>query len=308
MGLFTIITLFFVYLAIFLFGMAVMRTGLLNLTEDRTKGFLQHFTDHPAKGMIVGAVLTALLQSSSAVMVITVGLVAAGYLSFYQSIGIMLGSNIGTTLTTELITLDISNYVFPLLIIGFLFLFSKRKLPFSIGSSIFGLGCLFVAMGGFESLALPLSLFPNVQEFLMHTNDQHLIGVFLGTVITALIHSSSATVGISMSFLNNGLLSLPAGIAIMLGANIGTCITAFMASIGGIKEAKLTAYAHIWLNVFGVLAFFPLIPLLSKLVEYLAVSADVQLAHSSVIFNIVCSFVALPFVKPFSRFVERLHR
>ncbi len=285
-----------------------MRTGLLQLSENRTKDYIRHFTDHPIKGMIVGAVITALLQSSSAVMVITVGLVAAGYLTFYQSIGIMLGSNIGTTLTTELITLDISNYVLPLLLIGFFCLFSKRKLPFSIGSSIFGLGCLFVAMKGFEGLALPLSLYSNVQDFLLLTNEHHFIGVILGTIITAMIHSSSATVGISMSFLNNELLSLPAGIAIMLGSNIGTCVTAYMASFGGIKEAKLTAYAHIWLNIFGVLIFFPLIPLLSNFVEALAANADVQLAHSSVIFNLVCSFIALPFVKPFSRFIEKLHR
>ncbi|MGD6991488.1 Na/Pi symporter [Sutcliffiella horikoshii] len=307
MGLFSIITLLAVYLAIFLIGMTVMRSGLLQLSEKRTKGYLTKFTDMPWKGLLIGILITGLLQSSSAVMVITVGLVAAGYLTFYQSIGIMLGSNIGSTFITELITIDISQLIFPMLIIGFLFLFSKKKLPFSFGSSIFGLGCLFVAMNGFESLAIPLAGFPSVQDMLAMTNDHHLFGVGIGTLLTAIIQSSSATTGISMSFLNNDLLSLPAGIAIMLGANIGTCVTAFLASIGSIREAKLTAYAHIWLNVIGVAVFFPWIPWLSGLVSMLASSADVQLAHSSLIFNVISSALALPFVRPFARFVERLH-
>ncbi|CAG9619365.1 hypothetical protein BACCIP111883_00132 [Sutcliffiella rhizosphaerae] len=305
--MFSIITLMAIYLAIFLIGMTVMRSGLLQLSEDRTKNFITKFTDYPWKGLLIGIIITGLLQSSSAVMVITVGLVAAGYLSFYQSIGIMLGSNIGSTFITELITIDITPFIFPILILGFILLFSKRKLPFSFGSTMFGLGCLFVAMNGFESLAAPLSTFPKVQEFLTLTNEHHLFGVGIGTLLTAIIQSSSATTGISMSFLSHDLLSLQAGIAIMLGANIGTCVTGYLASIGSIKEAKLTAFAHIWLNVIGVTLFFPLIPFLSRFVELLASSADVQLAHSSLIFNIICSVLALPFAKQFAKFVERIH-
>lgn len=296
-----------IYLAIFLIGMTVMRSGLFQLSEDRTKGILTKFTNSPWKGLMIGIVITGVLQSSSAVMVITVGLVAAGYLSFYQSIGIMLGSNIGSTFITELITIDISHFILPMLVIGFLFLFSKKKLPFSFGSALFGLGCLFIAMDGFESLAMPLAAFPEVQEWLTRTNSHHLFGVGIGTVLTGIIQSSSATTGISMSFLNHDLLTLPAAIAIMLGANIGTCVTAFLASIGSIREAKLTAYAHIWLNVLGVALFYPFIPFLSGFVELLSSSADVQLAHSSLLFNILCSLLALPFVRPFARFVERVH-
>ncbi|WP_319830029.1 MULTISPECIES: Na/Pi symporter [Bacillus] len=307
-ALFSIITLFAVYLAIFLFGMTVMRTGLSHLSEDKLKTYILKFTNHPLKGLVAGALITAVLQSSSAVMVITIGLVAAGYLSFYQSIGIMLGSNIGTTITAELITFRIEEFVVPLLIIGAFVMLMNKKILFSIGATMFGLGCLFVAMNGFETLALPLSIIPAVENLLIWTNEQYVMGVLLGTILTAIIQSSTATTGISMSFLNNDVLTIQTGIAIMLGANIGTCVTAFLASMGGLREARLAAYAHIWLNVGGVLLFIPLIPYLSSLVSGLTSSPDLQLAHSSVIFNVLCSIVVLPFVKQFASFILKVHK
>nr|WP_096153341.1 Na/Pi symporter [Bacillus sp. FJAT-45066] len=306
--MFSIITLFAVYLAIFLFGMTVMRTGLSHLSEDKLKTYILKFTNHPLKGLVAGALITAVLQSSSAVMVITIGLVAAGYLSFYQSIGIMLGSNIGTTITAELITFRIEEFVVPLLIIGAFVMLMNKKILFSIGATMFGLGCLFVAMNGFETLALPLSIIPAVENLLIWTNEQYVMGVLLGTILTAIIQSSTATTGISMSFLNNDVLTIQTGIAIMLGANIGTCVTAFLASMGGLREARLAAYAHIWLNVGGVLLFIPLIPYLSSLVSGLTSSPDLQLAHSSVIFNVLCSIVVLPFVKQFASFILKVHK
>lgn len=284
-----------------------MRTGLYHLSENKLQGWLLAVTDKPWKGMLVGAGITAIIQSSSAVMVITIGLVAAGYLSFYQSIGVMLGTNIGTTITVELITFNIDSYIVPLLIVGVLLMISKKKVIFSIGTTLFGLGCLFVAMNGFEKLAFPLSVIPTVQSFILEANETVLFGAFIGTVLTAIIQSSTATIGISMSFLTNDILTLQTGIAIMLGANIGTCVTAILACIGSIKEAKLVAFAHVWLNVIGVLAFLPLINGMSDIVMNLASSPEVQLAHASLIFNVLCSVIALPLVKPFAKFVTKLH-
>ncbi|MGY3714389.1 Na/Pi symporter [Sutcliffiella cohnii] len=303
----SIISLFAVFLAIFLFGMTSMRTGLYHLSENKLQGWLLAVTDKPWKGMLVGAGITAIIQSSSAVMVITIGLVAAGYLSFYQSIGVMLGTNIGTTITAELITFNIDSYIVPLLIVGVLLMISKKKVIFSIGTTLFGLGCLFVAMNGFEKLAFPLSVIPAVQSFILEANETVLFGAFIGTVLTAIIQSSTATIGISMSFLTNDILTIQTGIAIMLGANIGTCVTAILACIGSIKEAKLVAFAHVWLNVIGVLAFLPLINGMSAIVMNLASSPEVQLAHASLIFNVLCSVIALPLVKPFAKFVTKLH-
>ncbi len=302
-----IISLFAVYIAIFIFGMTVMRTGLYNLSRDKIKTWLILFTDNPVKGLITGTVITAIIQSSSAVMVLIVGLIATGYLTFKQSIGVILGTNIGTTFTTELITFDISEAILPFLFIGFLCLFINQRQVYSLGALLFGLGCLFVAMNGFEQLAHPLSLYPAVSSFFQYTNSSGLVGIGLGTVITAIIQSSTATTGIIMGFMNEHLLSLHAGIAIILGANIGTCITAYLASIGSTHEAKLAAYAHIWINIIGVALFFPFISSLGSVATMLTSVPDIQLAHVSLIFNVLTSVIALPFSGLIAAFILRLH-
>ncbi|MDF0727224.1 Na/Pi symporter [Cytobacillus sp. S13-E01] len=303
-----LISLFAVYIAIFLFGMTVMRTGLYNLSGNKMKEWLVKFTGNPWKGMIVGAIITAVIQSSSAVMILIVGLVATGYLTFKQSIGIILGTNIGTTVTTELISFHIYEAIVPLLIIGFLCLLLQNRQLFSIGAMLFGLGCLFVAMNGFEQLARPLASIPAVHTFFEYTNENGLFGVVVGTFLTAIIQSSTATTGIIMGFINEHLLTLNAGVAIVLGANIGTCITAFLASIGASREAKLTAYAHIWLNVFGVLLFYPLINSLGSVASMLTSLPDVQLAHVSLIFNTLTSLIALPLTGLLAAFILKVHK
>ncbi|MCA1031804.1 Na/Pi symporter [Bacillus timonensis] len=303
-----IFSLFAVYISIFIFGMTVMRTGLYNLSGKNIKKWLIAFTNNPVKGLIIGAIVTAIVQSSSAVMVLIVGLVAAGYISFKQSIGVILGTNIGTTFTTELITFDIYSAILPLLITGFICLFISRREVFSIGALLFGLGCIFVAMNGFEHLAKPIALFPSVHTFFQYTNRSDLFGIGIGTILTAIIQSSTATTGIIMGFINEQILSLHAGIAIILGANIGTCITAFLASIGSSKEAKLTAYAHIWLNILGVLLFYPFISSLGNIATMLTSLPDVQLAHVSVMFNVLSSLIALPLTGILATFILKVHR
>lgn len=302
-----IISLFAVFLAIFLYGMTLMRIGLYNLSKDRIKEIIMKLTSNTFMGLVVGTIVTGIIQSSSAVMVITIGLVSTGYLTFRQSIGIILGANIGTTVTTEIITFDLDQIILPLLLIGAVLLFTRKQQLFSIGALLFGLGCLFVAMNGFETLAEPLANIQVVQNFLDYSNESKLFGIGLGTIFTAIIQSSTATSGIVMSFLNENILSLQAGIAIMLGANIGTCVTAYLASIGSSKEAKLTAYAHIWLNLIGVLFFYPFIHQLSAISEALTALRDVQLAHASVLFNVICSLIALPLSGLLASFIMKIH-
>ena len=302
-----IMSLFAVYVAIFIFGMTVMRTGLFNLSGDRVKKWLILFTDNPIKGLVTGMLITAIVQSSSAVMILVVSLIATGYLTFKQSIGIILGTNIGTTFTTELITFDIYEAILPLLLVGFLCLFIKHVQIFSTGALLFGLGCIFVAMNGFEQLARPLSLIPAVHSIFQSTNSNEFIGIGLGTVMTAIIQSSTATTGIIMGFLSEHVLTLNAGIAVVLGSNIGTCITAYLASIGSTKEARLAAYAHIWLNIIGVMAFIPLINWLGNIAMSLTTLPDVQLAHVSLIFNVLTSLIALPFAGLLATFITKVH-
>lgn len=296
-----------VFIALFLFGMVVMRAGLLQIGQESFRQVLHRLTDSPWKGLIVGAFATAVLQSSSAIIIMTVGLVATGLLTFRHSIGIVLGANIGTTMTTELLALDLSLFILPLLIIGLIFLLMPSTFAYSIGSLSFGLACIFIAMNGLETLAYPLASIPIVHSFFDLTNEHQLLGIGIGTVLTAIIQSSTATTAIAMGFMNDNILGLPAGIAIMLGANIGTCITAFLASIGSGKSAKLVAYANIWLNVFGVLLFLPFIGWLGMIASSLTSVPMMQLAHASLIFNLLCSFIMLLFVTPFTRFIEWIH-
>ncbi|TWI52656.1 Na/Pi symporter [Halalkalibacter nanhaiisediminis] len=296
-----------VFIALFLFGMIVMRAGLLQIGQDRFRQILHRVTNSAWKGLVVGAIATAVLQSSSAIIVMTVGLVSTGLLTFRHSIGIILGANIGTTMTTELLALDLKSFILPLLIIGLICLLIPTTYTYSIGCLSFGLACIFIAMNGLETLAYPLASIPTVHSFFDLTNEHKLLGIGIGTAITAIIQSSTATIAITMGFINDHILSLPAGIAIMLGANIGTCVTAFLASIGSGKSAKRVAYANIWLNIFGVLLFLPLIGSLSIITSKLTDVPMMQLAHASLIFNLVCSFIMLPLVTPFSKFIEWLH-
>ncbi|WNF37712.1 Na/Pi symporter [Bacillaceae bacterium IKA-2] len=300
-------SLFAVYITIFLFGMTVMRTGLLNLSQDRLKSVLMRMTSTPFKGLLAGTIITAMLQSSSAVMVMTVGLVAAGYFTFKQSIGIILGTNIGTCFTTEIIAFNITSIIIPLLIIGVILLNMKKHFTYCLGCISFGLGSIFVAMEGLEKLAYPIASIPTAYYFLQLTNEHNLIAVSVGAVLSALIQSSTATTAIAMGFISDQILALPAGIGIILGANIGTCFTAFLASAGAIRQAKLVAFAHIWLNIIGVLAFFPFIGWLATLAASLTSLPNLQLAHAGSLFNIISSLAVLPFVSLFAKFVTKLH-
>ncbi|WP_102348108.1 Na/Pi symporter [Bacillus sp. Marseille-P3661] len=299
--------LFTLLIGLFLVGMYFLRTGLFNLSADSLKSWLVTLTDAPWKGIIVGTVITSILQSSSAVMIITIGLVAAKMLTFTQSIGIILGTNIGTTVTTELITFNIESYIIPIAIVGGILFIIKRKNIRNSGLVLLGLSAVFGAMWGFETLAAPLRDMEYINNLLLTLDSNRFYAVLAGIVLTAIIQSSTATTGIIMGFLSAGTMDLETGIAIILGANIGTCVDALIAAIGSGREAKLTAYAHTWLNVIGVFAFYPFIELLASLGTILSPHPDVQLAHISVTFNIITSLIVLPFAKPFGKLILKIH-
>jgi phosphate:Na+ symporter len=298
---------FIFFILLFIFGMTLLRTGLFNLSADSLKKWIAKLTSSPWKGLLVGTLITALLQSSSAVMVLTIGLISARMLTFHQSIGIILGTNIGTTFTTEFITFQIDNMLFPLALTGGLLIWMKNKSLKSIGLILLGISLVFSAMKGFEFLVHPLTKIPIVETLLLSLSTSNLLSIITGVILTALIQSSTATTGIVMGFLAGGALNLGTGIAIMLGSNIGTCVTAYLASIGGGKEAKLSAYAHIWLNVVGVILFYPFIGQLEQLGYMTAGEPAVQLAHTSVLFNVLSSILVLPFASVFASFILKVH-
>jgi phosphate:Na+ symporter len=301
------ILLFLLCILLFLFGMTIIRFGLFNLSANKLKTWLIKLTSTPLKGMLTGTFITALLQSSSAVMVITIGLISARIMTFPQSIGIILGTNIGTTFKTELITFNIDAVLVPIAILGAMLILFPNKKSRSIGMLLFGIASVFTAMKGFEMLAQPLTSMHMIRNFIVSINDNIVLSLLTGTIITSIIQSSTAMTGITMGFLTAGLLQLDAGIAIVFGANIGTCITALIAAIGGGKESRLAAYAHVWLNVFGVLVFIPLIPFLTENAHLLATRKEVQLAHISVIFNVVSSLLVLPFAVKFGEMILFFH-
>lgn len=299
--------LFILLILLFIIGMTILRTGLFNSSAESLKFWLVKLTGTPLRGMLVGTIVTGILQSSSAVMVITIGLISARMLSFRQSIGIILGTNIGTTFTTEFITFEINALIVPMVIIGAILILVSSHVARSIGMIFLGLSFIFTAMNGFELLAEPLSSLPFMDQTIINLNNSHLLGVVAGIILTAIIQSSTATTGIVMGFLSGNVLGIDTGISIMLGANIGTCITGYIASIGSGEESKLCAYAHIWLNIIGVIVFYPFITLLSDMALVLADKPEVQLAHISVIFNCISSILVLPFAYKFGGFIIRTH-
>jgi phosphate:Na+ symporter len=303
-----ILVMFTLLIILFIFGMTLLRRGLFHLSGDSLKIWLTNVTDAPWKGLLAGILVTSILQSSSAVMIIVIGLISAKMLTFNQSIGIILGTNIGTTVTAELITYDIESLLLPLLFIAVPLLFTRKPKLHNFGLIILGISFVFTAMSGFELLTEPLKKYGLIEQLLYTLDNNYFFSILAGTIITGIIQSSTATTGIIMGFLSSGDIHIDTGIAIMLGSNIGTCVDALLASLGGGKEAKLTAYAHIWLNVIGVACFFPFIGLLAEWGTVLADSVDVQLAHISVLFNVICSLMVLPFANPFAKMILKLHR
>ncbi|MBK5484014.1 Na/Pi cotransporter family protein [Peribacillus sp. TH16] len=300
--------LFLLFIAIFLAGMAVLRIGLFNMSGAVLKTFLSKVTDRPWKGFFAGTIFTGILQSSSAVMVMTVGLVSAGSLTFPQTIGIILGTNIGSTFTAEFMTISLDRWIIPGVISGAILCLMPKVLSKSAGMCLIGISAIFAAMSGFKMLSKPIAVYPSVQTLISNIEDHMSIALLAGILLTAMIHSSSATIGIAMSFLMSGELSVASAIIMMLGSNIGTCITGYMASIGSGRQAAFTAYAHIWLNVIGVAAFLPLVDVLERTAAFFTDDKGTQLAHASVIFNIVTSLIVLPFARQFSNFILLIHR
>ncbi len=296
---------FILYILLFLLGMGVMTGSMHRLAGRRMKDTLKRAADTPLKGLTLGTLASMLLQSSSAVTIITVGLIGARAMSFSQSVGIILGANIGTTVTGEIAALPIGSLHYFFFGIGFILMCLPVRNSFSVGSFFFGIGCLFASMAGFSSLAEPLAASPFIRDLLVDANGSLFYAVIVGTLFSAIIQSSSATMLVCMGFLDHNILSLPAAIAIMFGSNIGTCLTTYIASMGTGREGRWTAYTHILFNVLSVVIFFPFIHPLAELSMMIAGNGKTALAHTSVVFNLITAFLAIPLVGPYGRWVEK---
>ena len=288
-------------LAVFLFGMKVMELALHRWAKDTLKNILVRYTKTPLRGLATGTIATALLQSSSAVSVITIGLVNAEILTFPQTLGIVLGMNIGPTVTTELISLNIQSLAVPLLIGSFLlwmfsWLFSGRNIPIvrSVSLAVSGFACVLLGITIMQSILPALKSEGMFAWFVEQSQRSLLWALIAGVCVTAVIQSSTAAIAMTMGLASMGAIGADVGIAIVLGANAGTCLTALIASVGGSRAGQWVAWSHVILNVGGAVLFFPLIPLLEQFASWLSPHLSGQIAHTQTFYNIACSLIALP--------------
>jgi phosphate:Na+ symporter len=305
-------------LALFLYGMEKMADSLKAVAGDSMKWVLGKLTTNRIMGLITGAFVTAIIQSSSVTTVMLVGFVTAGLMSLSQAIGVILGADIGTTVTAQIVAFKVTKYSLLLVGIGFLLIFaSKTEKVRQYGALIMGLGLIFFGMGVMSEGMRPLRDYdPFIQ--LMQNVSNPLVGILIATLFTGLIQSSSATMGVVIALALQGLISLEAGIALALGANIGTCATAGLAAIGKPREAVRVAVAHVTFKVVGVALIVAFIPQLSELVRWISPVADAdltgmnrlaaetprQIANAHTIFNVGIAVLFLPLAGLFARFCE----
>lgn len=287
-------------LALFLFGMEFMGDGLENAAGSRLKSFFDKAITNPFKGALVGTIVTAIIQSSSATTVMVVGFVNAGLMSLYQAVGVIMGANIGTTITGQLITFKIDDYIPLFIIIGAaLILFMKQEKRKEIGKIVFGFGLLFMGLSQMKDAMSPIAQTTFFQDLILTLEGNMFLGILVGAAMTAVVQSSSASTAILLSLAATGAISLQVAIPILFGNNIGTCVTALLSSLNANKVAKKAAFIHLSFNLIGTLIFLPLINILSQVVMYMGGDIDKQIANAHTIFNIVNAIILLPFAGVF---------
>lgn len=285
-------------LALFLYGMKMMSDGLEAAAGDRLQLILEKLTSNRIVGVLVGAGITAVIQSSSATTVMVVGFVNAGMMTLKQAIWIIMGANIGTTVTGLLIALDIGAIAPLFAFIGVVLItFIKKEKVQDIGEIIAGLGILFIGMDMMGAAMLPLRESPSFIA-LMTTVENPLLGILIGLVFTAVIQSSSASIGILQALAASGLIPLHSAAFILFGQNIGTCITAFLASLSANRNAKRTTIVHLLFNVIGTVIFVLLClatPLISIIGRLTPDNPMAQIANLHILFNVTTTLILLPF-------------
>lgn len=292
-------------LALFLYGMQMMSAGLESVAGNKMKSILEKLTSNRFLGIIVGAIITAVIQSSSATTVMVVGFVNSGMMTLNQAVWIIMGANIGTTITGQLIALDVGAIAPLIAFIGVaLVMFAKNQRVQYIGEIVAGLGILFVGMNMMSSSMIPLRDYPPFVN-LMTRFSNPLIGIIAGMVFTAVIQSSSASVGILQALALSGVISFHDAAFVLFGQNIGTCITAILASIGTERSAKRTTIIHLSFNIIGTILFTVvclIFPLTDVVTKFSGTSITRQIANMHTLFNITTSVLLIPFGNYLAKF------
>ena len=298
-------------LGLFLFCIKYMGDGLQMAAGDRLRFILDKYTTSPFLGVLVGIFVTALIQSSSGTSVITIGLVGAGLLTLRQAIGIIMGANIGTTITTFIIGFNITHYALPILFLGAACLFFVRhNFINNLGRILFGFGGIFFALTLMSGAMEPLKYLPAFTDLTVKLSHQPILGVFIGTIITMLVQASSATISILQNVYQENLITLKAALPVLFGDNIGTTITAIIAVIGANTSAKRLALSHTMFNVIGTAIFLVLLSPFSIFVEKMAqilhLNPKVTIAFAHGSFNVMTTILLFPFIGVLEYIVVKL--
>ncbi|MDY5905858.1 MAG: Na/Pi cotransporter family protein [Anaerovoracaceae bacterium] len=297
-------------LAIFIFGMNMMSESLQKVAGSKMKKVIGFLTMNPLMGVLAGVITTAVLQSSSATTVMVIGFVSAGLMTLKQGISVILGANIGTTMTAQLIAFKISDYVYLIVFIGFLIFFiAKSERIKNIGNSIFGFGLLFTGIETMSNVMKPLAASPVFTDLIAHVADIPVLGVLVGTLMTLVVQSSSATIAVLQNFASqagpdgvSSIIGLAGAIPILLGDNIGTTITAILASIGQSRNAKRVALSHCMFNVSGALIFIWFVKPYAALIQAISPKGPEvevisrQIANAHTCFNVTMTLLWLPLI------------
>ena len=306
-------------LSLFLYGIGKLSDSLQTVAGKKLKSWLASITRTRYLGACSGAAVTAVIQSSSVTTVLVVGLVSAGLMSTTQSIGVIMGANVGTTITAQIVAFKVTKAALFFVALGFgCWFFGKDEKFKAYGSVMLGLGLIFLGMNLMSEAMLPLRSFQPFLDFMVSMSNVFL-GILVAALFTALVQSSSATTAIVIVMASQGFVTLETGIAFALGANIGTCVTAMLASLGKSVEARRAAMIHVLFNITGALIWLPIIGYLAALsvwvspeapglsgAERLAVEAPRQIANANTLFNLINACVFLPFAYYFGRLTEML--
>lgn len=307
-------------LAIFIYGMNMMSECLQKAAGEKMRSILALLTKNPVMGVLAGALTTAVLQSSSATTVMAIGFVSAGFMNLPQAISIIIGANIGTTMTAQIIAFKLSDYIYAIIFVGFIisFLVESEKVK-NIGQTIFAFGLLFLGIETMGSVMKPLADSPVFTEMIARVSDVPILGVAVGTLMTLVVQSSSATVAVLQNFASQAgpdgvtsVIGLAGAIPILFGDNIGTTITAVLASIGQTKDAKRTAVAHCVFNISGTFLFIWFVGPFAKLIQMISPKGPEievisrQIANAHTIFNCVMTLVWVPLIWLMVKIVMRI--
>lgn len=307
-------------LAIFIFGMNMMSESLQKAAGERMKKILSLLTKNPILGVLAGALTTAVLQSSSATTVMAIGFVSAGLMTLSQAISIIFGANIGTTITAQIIAFKISNYIYLFIFVGFLISFVVKNQKWKyVGQTLFAFGLLFLGIETMGGVMKPLAKSAFFTDMIGKVSNVPVLGVLTGTLMTLVVQSSSATIAVLQNFASqagadgvSSVIGLTGAIPILLGDNIGTTITALLASIGQNKDAKRTAVAHSLFNISGCLIFIWFVPLYAKFIQMISPKGDEiavisrQIANAHTCFNIAMTLLWIPLIRVMVKIVMKI--